>query len=174
MLNTTNQLTSEVLRSMTGAVARVLSVSHPSDIADCVSEACVRVLANASTFDATKGDFKGWASVIAGNVARNWRKASANRGHDSEASTGSDEDSETIQISDTLVGEDGRATVERSSELAALRAAMATLDDDAQTFLALINDGMGQTEAGATLGWSPATSTRRYRAIVADLAAEMA
>ena len=166
------QITPEVLKSMTGAVARVLSVSHPSDIADCVSEACVRVLSAIDTFDAAKGDFKGWASVIAGNVARNWRKASANRGHDSE--TSADEDGDTESLTDALVGEDGRATIERRAMLASLREAMEVLDDDSRTFLALISDGMGQTEAGATLGWSPATSTRRYRAIVATLAEEMA
>lgn len=171
MLNQPN-ITSEVLRSMTGAVARVIGQSHPSDVADCVQDAIVKVLSKIDTFDSARGEFKGWASTIAGNEARNWRKASANRGHDSEASIGNDESTETTDLVDTLIGTDGRAEVSRRTDLAWLARAVETLDDDSQIFVMGLADGMGLSEAGEVLGWSPATSTRRYKAIVADLAIE--
>lgn len=170
MLNQ-HEITTEVLRSMTGAVARVIGTSHPADVADCVNDAIVKVLSSVDTFDSTRGEFKGWASVIAGNTARNWRKASANNGHDSEGHA--DEDGESTPIVDTLIGSDGRETVARAFQADALARAISTLDSDAQTFLNALSDGMGQCEAGATVGWSPATTTRRYRAIVAALAERM-
>lgn len=171
MLNQ-HEITAEVIRSMTGAVARVIGTSHPSDVADCVQDAIVRVLSSLASFDAEKGEFKGWASVVAGNVARNWRKASANHGHDSEADIGDDEQTATADLVDTLIGSDGRNDVMRANEAQWLAAAISTLDNDAQAFLGAMADGMGQTEAGALVGWSPATSTRRYRAIVETLAAQ--
>lgn len=167
-------ITTEILRTMTDAVKRILITSHPSDVADCVQDAAVRVVNAIETFDASKGDFAGWCYRIASNVARNWRTASANHGHDSVGKVGKGDDAESVDLIDSLVGEDGRNEMLRRSEHAALVAAIATLDDDARTFLSAIADGMGQTEAGALLGWSPATSTRRYRAIVAQLAEIMA
>lgn len=164
-------ITAEILKSMSGAVGRIIGMSHPSDVADCVNDAVVRVLSSIDSFDATRGDFKGWASVIAANVARNWRKASANHGHDSEGHA--DEDGEAMPLVDTLIGTDGRCEVSRRADAMWLAAAIETLDTDAQAFLAAMADGMGQTEAGALVGWSPATSTRRYRAIVETLAAQV-
>lgn len=167
-------ITAEILRTMKGAVERILYTSHPSDVADCVQDAAVRVLNAIDTFDASKGDFSGWCYRIASNVARNWRVASANHGHDSVGKVGKGDDAESVDLLDSLVGEDGRHEALRRSEARSLAAAIALLDDDSRAFLTAIADGMGQTEAGALLGWSPATCTRRYRAIVAQLAELMA
>lgn len=180
MLNTTNKatelLTPAIMRELTSTVGSILNVTHAHDVADCVQSAIVRILSALDSFDAEKAPFRVWARTIAANVAKNWRALKANgRNHDSEIDTSEDSDeSESADLVDTLTGDDGRTVVARRFEMAALARAVATLDSEAQTFLAAINDGMGQTEAGALLGWSPATSTRRYRAIVATLAERMA
>jgi RNA polymerase sigma factor (sigma-70 family) len=165
-------ITAEILKSMTGTVGKILSVSYPSDVADCVNDAVVRALSAIDTFDLDKGSLSSWCCQIARNTAINWCKAHANRGHDSEATSGDEGDTESLV--DSLVGSDGRAEVSRRSEAAWLAQAIETLDDDSQMFLMGLADGMGQTEAGALVGWSPATTTRRYRTIVEDLADEMA
>lgn len=169
MLNQ-HTITAEILKSMTGAIGKILAFSHPSDIDDCVQDAIVRALSAVDTFDSEKSSFKTWCSVIASNTAKNWRKASANRSHDSEADVGDDGDS--VDLVDSLVGADGRMEVSRRSDAAWLATAIETLDDDSQMFLMGLADGMGQTEAGALVGWSAATTTRRYKAIVEDLAIE--
>ena len=137
---------------------------------DIVSESILRAIEKIDLFDWTVGSVSTWVNQIARNTARNWVKASANRGHFSEVTTGDDDDAETVDLTDSLVGEDGRFTVERTSELRALRAAMLALDEQSQTFLDAMAGGMGQCEAGALVGWSPATTTRRYRAICERLA----
>jgi len=166
MLNHT--MTNEILLAMRATVGREIGTTHTSDVADCVQDACVRVLSNLETFDADKGAFKTWCCTIAKNVARNWRKASANRGHDSVGRT--DEDGEAAPLVDTLMGEDGRLVAMRSIEAEWLGEALATLTDDERTFIRAINQGMGQTDAGALVGWSPATATRRRKAIAEKLA----
>lgn len=139
---------------------------------DIVMDACVKILTYAETYDWTKGDFMGWACSIASNLGRNFRKAFANNGHDSETNIGDENGDVITDLTDTLIGGDGRNDVMRANEAQWLAAAIATLDSDAQAFLGAMADGMGQTEAGALVGWSPATSTRRYRAIVETLAAQ--
>lgn len=169
MLNQ-HEITAEILKAMSGAVGRVIGQSHGSDVQDCVQDAIVRALSAIDTFDQEKASFKTWCCTIATNTAKNWRSAKINRSHDSEATIGEDGDTESLV--DTLIGEDGRATIERRNNAAWLARAVETLDDDSQMFLMGLADGMGQTEAGALVGWSAATTTRRYRAIVADLAIE--
>jgi RNA polymerase sigma factor (sigma-70 family) len=164
-------ITPAILKSMSGAVAKILYTSHPSDVADCAQDACVRVLSSLASFDATRGDFAGWCHVIARNVAKNWRKASANRGHDSEGHA--DEDGERAILVDTLIGSDGRVELARSADAQALTVALDALDSDDRAFIDALMDGMGQTEAGAILGWSAAGTTRRRRVIEAKLAAAM-
>jgi RNA polymerase sigma factor (sigma-70 family) len=166
-------ITAELLKTMRGAVVKAAGVLTGQAIDDVVQDAVVRILTHAETYDWTKGEFVSWACRIAANLARNWRKASANNGHESSCG-GSDEASydESSDLVDTLIGSDGRHDVSRASDLSWLAAAMETLAADERMFLNNIADGMGQTEAGATLGWSPATSTRRYRSIVAKLADE--
>jgi RNA polymerase sigma factor (sigma-70 family) len=168
MLNRT-LLTSEVLRSMRGAAGSVLGRSMPHAVDDCVNNAVVKVLEGISTFDATRGDFKGWASVIARNEARNYSKRKHNHGHDSE--TAFDDHGEAVALTETLIGDDGRMEATRSEESQWLAMALATLSAEERAFILAINDGMGQTEAGALVGWSPATATRRRKAIAAKLAA---
>jgi len=156
----------DLYRSMSRAVERTIGQTNATR--DIVQTALVNMIEHASTFDWTKGSIVSWGCRIASNVARNWRKASANKGHDSQTTVGDDDD--TIDLVDTLVAEDGRVTIARSIERKALAAAINTLDSDAQTFLDAMAGGMGQCEAGALLGWSPATTTRRYKAITAALA----
>ena len=164
-------ITAELLKMMRGAVVKAAGVLTGAAIDDVVQDAVVRILTHAETYDWTRGEFPSWACRIAANLARNWRKASANNGH--ESTLGSvDEADESSDLVDTLIGSDGRHDVSRASDLSWLAAAMETLAADERMFLNNIADGMGQTEAGATLGWSPATSTRRYRSIVAKLADE--
>lgn len=165
-------ITVEILKSMSGAVGKVLGVSHPSDVADCVNDACVRILSNVASFDDAKGSFKGWCGVIASNTAKNWRKAAANNGHDSEGHA--DDDGETSVLVDTLIGSDGRVDAESRSNGRMLAAAIASLESDERDFTEALFDGMGQTEAGAILGWSAATASRKRREIADKLAAAMA
>jgi len=177
MLNINAALNAKLLKSMSRAVERAIGPTSATD--DIVSDAVVRILSAVETFDESRGSFESWALRIASNTARNWRKASANNGHVSEAS---DDEGNTSMLVDTLgtnvaecgsfVGPDGRLDVERRSEMAWLATALDTLDSDARTFVGAMLDGMGQTEAGALVGWSPATATRRMKAIVADLADE--
>jgi len=165
MLN--NTITAEIMKSLTGAVRAILHTSHPSDIADCAQDAVVRILSSMDSFDATRGDFGGWCHIIARNVAKNWRKASANRGHDSEGFT--NEDGDATPLVDTLIGVDGRAELARAAEAQMLAAAVATLDDDDRAFVEGLIDGLGQTEAGAILGWSAATASRKRKEIAARI-----
>lgn len=178
MLNNTNTEANTVTsaigsrdlhRAMERAVER--TIGRTSATGDIVQTALINMIEHADSFDADKGTISSWGCRIASNLARNWRKASANRNHDS-ATVATDE-TESVDLVDTLVATDGRFEVSRRSDAMALANAIRTLDDDAQTFLALIADGMGQCEAGAKVGWSAATTTRRYRSIVADLADEM-
>lgn len=174
MLNHT-MLTTEVLKSMRGAVGVAIGHSFPSAIDDCVNCAVVKVLEGLATFDVGRGDFKGWASVIARNEARNWAKRRHNHAHDSEGGSDehgdADEDGDADTLVDSLIGDDGRAEATRTEEAQWLAMALATLSDDERAFILAINGGMGQTEAGANVGWSPATSTRRRKAIAEKLAA---
>jgi RNA polymerase sigma factor (sigma-70 family) len=181
MLNNTNTeattlstmlASTELHKRMARAVER--AIGRTSATGDIVQSALINMIEASESFDASKGSISNWGCRIAANLARNWRKASANRGHESEHTTHDNHgESTTVDLVDTLVSEDGRAEVSRRSDAMALARAIATLDDDAQTFLACLADGMGQTEAGKVVGWSPATTTRRYRAIVEDLACEM-
>lgn len=182
MLNTTNTetnlstLTTEIgSRELRKAMERTVerTIGKTNATSDIVSDAIVNMIEHADSFDADRGSVKSWGCRIAANLARNYRKASANNGHTTTATVGKGEESKEVAIEDTLVAEDGRFTVARRSEATALAAAIATLDEDCQTFLRAMADGMGQCEAGALVGWSPATTTRRYKAIVADLADEM-
>jgi RNA polymerase sigma factor (sigma-70 family) len=134
---------------------------------DIVQDACIRIMTYAHTFDWTKGGFRSWALRIAANLARNWRKASANNGHESEET---DENGEYgAQLVDTLVGSDGRQDMARRSEAALLDLAMERLRGDERIFVEAMLGGKTQTEAGAILGWSPATATRRMRDLVAKV-----
>jgi RNA polymerase sigma factor (sigma-70 family) len=148
--------------------AVVRTIGETNATSDIVQNALVSMIEHAETFDWTKGSIVSWGCRIAANLARNWRKASSNRNHDS--ATVATDDTESMDLVDTLVAEDGRATVARQIERKALAAAMLTLDADSQTFLDAMAGGMGQCEAGALVGWSPATTTRRYKAITATLA----
>jgi DNA-directed RNA polymerase specialized sigma24 family protein len=153
-------------KSMGRAVERTIGRTNATS--DIVQSALVSMIEHAETFDWSKGSILNWGCRIASNLARNWRKASANRNHDS--ATVATDDSESIELVDTLVAEDGRLTAHRQIERKALAAAINSLDGEAQTFLDAMAGGMGQCEAGALNGWSPATTTRRYRAITAALA----
>lgn len=154
-------------KSLARAVERTIGRTNATE--DIVQSALINMIEHAETFDWSKGSILNWGCRIASNLARNWRKASANRGHSSEASVGDDSD-DTIALVDTLVAEDGRLTVERQIERKRLALAITTLDADSQTFLDAMAGGMGQCEAGALVGWSPATTTRRYKAITNALA----
>jgi RNA polymerase sigma factor (sigma-70 family) len=171
--DTRAQIMAEIALPATRMGARkavIGAVGEHGSTDDIVSEAIVRAIEKIDLFDWTMGSVSSWVNQIARNTARNWVKASANRGHFSEVTTGDDDDAETVDLTDSLVGEDGRFTVERQSEMRALRAAMADLDQDSQTFLDAMAGGATMGEAGALLGWSPATSTRRYKAITERLA----
>ena len=122
----------------------------------------VRILANADTFDPDKGAFDSWACRIASNVARNWRRSHANHGHDSEEV----HDDERTPLVDMLVGTDGVAEVMRRDDERAVERALASLDETERKFLDMVREGATLREAGIAVGWSPATATRRYRALV--------
>lgn len=176
MLNVNEMITAKLLSKMAHAVVSAVGDTGATD--DIVNDAIVRILSKADMFDSERGSFDSWACRIAGNLARNWRKASANRNHDSEDI--GDDDSESSLLVDTLgadparcgsfVGPDGRADVARAADAQLLARALATLADDERDFILAINDGMGQTEAGKMVGWSPATATRRRREIAAKVA----
>jgi RNA polymerase sigma factor (sigma-70 family) len=168
MLNHT-LLTSEVLTTIRATVARAIGHSMPGAVDDVVGAAVLKVLEGLSTFDAERGEFKGWACRIARNEAINHVKRACNRGHDSE--TSADEDGNASPLVDTLVGEDGHAMALRIEQAEWLAMALATLTDDERTFIRAINQDMGQTEAGALVGWSPATATRRRKEIAAKMRA---
>jgi RNA polymerase sigma factor (sigma-70 family) len=173
MLNQ-HEITAEILKSMRGAIGKILGLSHPNEIDDCMQDSIVRILSAVDSFDSERGNFKTWCSTLDSNTAKNWRKASINNGHESTTIVGDDADeSEAESTLDSLVGEDGVAEVSRRSDMAWLATAIETLDDDARMFVTGITEGLGLSEAGALVGWSPATATRRYRTIVADLAIEM-
>ena len=162
-----NAFTSEVLTSMRGAIAKVVAHTQPDAIDDLLNTAIVKALEG--TFDATRAGFKTYASTIAYNEACNYAKRSANHGHMSET-VGTDE-SAPETLTDTLVGEDGRAHALRLEQAEWLMEAMATLSRDERTFILAIRDGSTQTEAGALVGWSPATATRRRKEIAAKMRA---
>lgn len=162
-----NAFTSEILTSMRGAIAKVVAHTQPEMIDDLLNTAIVKALEG--TFDATRANLKTWASTIAYNEACNWAKRAANNGHVSE--TAGTEDSEPAPLVDTLVGEDGRAHALRVEQAQWLAMALDTLTREERTFILAISDGMGQTEAGALVGWSPATATRRRREIAAKMRA---
>lgn len=179
MLNNTNTeatlstllASRDLHRAMAHAVVRAIGRTNATD--DIVQAALINMIEASESFDASKGSISNWGCRIAANLARNWRKNHANNGHMSEATMGKGDDAETVDIVETLVSTDGRFEVSRRSEAMALAAAIETLDEDCRTFLAGLADGMGLSEAGKIVGWSPATTTRRYRAIVEDLACEM-
>jgi len=161
------QINAEILKSMTGTVAKIIGFSHDSDVADCAQEACLRAVEKVASFDETKGNYKNWCCTIAANVARNWRKASANRGHDSEGHA--DDNGECDQLVDTLQGADGRAEVARIENTQWLEQAMATLSYDDRIFIRLINDDMTQVEAGAQVGWSESVASRKRKEIATKM-----
>jgi len=167
--NKSEMLTSTVLKAMAGTVGKIIGATRPHDVADVVNDAVVKVLANIDTFNADKGAFGAWACRIAANTAINMCKLARNRGHDSEGYA--DEDGDAPQLVDTLEGADGRHEATRTEEAQWLVMALAELADDERTFIMAINDGMGQTEAGALVGWSPATATMRRRKIAAKMKA---
>ena len=156
-----------VRKAMARAVIRAAGDSGATE--DIVQDALVKCIRYAGTFDWSKGTVISWACRIAANEARNWRKASANNGHESEITV----HDERVQLVDTLTGSDGRHDTARDSEYRALAVAMGELDSDAQTFLEAMAGGMGQCDAGRLLGWSPATTTRRWQAIAAAIASKL-
>jgi RNA polymerase sigma factor (sigma-70 family) len=168
MLNNT-MMTAEILSTIRGTVARAIGHTQPGAVDDVVGAAVLKVLEGLSTFDPAKGEFKGWACRIARNEAINHVKRACNHGHDSE--TSADEDGDASPLVDTLIGEDGRTSALRIEQAEWLAMALATLSDDERTFIRAINQDMGQTEAGALVGWSPATATRRRREIAAKMRA---
>lgn len=161
-----------ILKAMSRAVFAAAGNTGAND--DIVQDAIVSILSQADKFDWTRGNFITWACRIAGNLARNWRKASANRGHESTTTVGKDESAKIVDATDSLVGVDGQADMVRRSEAAMLALALDVLGADEQIFLTAMLDGKTQTEAGKVLGWSPATSTRRMVALTAKIRAKMA
>lgn len=155
-----------IRRSMAKAVRN--AVGERGDSEDIVSEALVRAIEHADSYDWSKGSIVSWACRIAANTARNWVKACRNSRVHVSAVTGEDESEESIF--ESMPGADGREVVGRRAEMAAIAANMAKLDADTQTVLDAMVGGMGQCEAGKLVGWSPATTTRRVRAAMAALA----
>lgn len=168
MLSNT-MMTAEILSTIRATVARAIGHSQPGSVDDVVGAAVLKVLEGLSTFDPAKGEFKGWACRIARNEAINHVKRACNHGHDSETSADEDGNSETLV--DSLVGDDGRMMALRTEQAEWLAMALATLSDDERTFIRAINQDMTQTEAGALVGWSPATATRRRKEIAAKMRA---
>jgi RNA polymerase sigma factor (sigma-70 family) len=164
MLNHTD-MTTKVLEAMACAILRAVGKRH--DAADIMQDAVVECLGKAEAFDATRGNVATFCAKIAGNVARNHCKAEGYREHDVVTAS---EDGDSTRIVDGLPGADGRADALRTEEGQWLAMALATLPEDERTFILAINRGMTQTEAGALVGWSPATATRRRKAIAEKLA----
>jgi len=158
-------ITAQVIGMMRTAVVRAIGATSDTD--DIVNDAVCRMMHHADSFDWTKGEIHNWGCKIASNLARNWRKMSANNGHQS---TEDDEEGETRDLCDLMVGADGRAEVLRVADAEALRAAIDSLSLDERRFIEDIESGMNQTAAGALRGWSPATAHRRMKAIAAKLA----
>jgi DNA-directed RNA polymerase specialized sigma24 family protein len=165
MLNHTD-MTSAVLTAMTVAIVR--AVGKRADLEDILNDSVVECLEKGEAFDAARGKVATFCAKLAGNVARNHVKAEGYRSHDVVTKG---EEGEPTRIVDGLPGDDGRADALRTEEGQWLAMALATLTDEERAFIRAINQGMGQTEAGALVGWSPATSTRRRKAIAEKLAA---
>jgi RNA polymerase sigma factor (sigma-70 family) len=156
----------EIRRKVSIAVRRAVGMRPDHD--DMVSESILRAIEHAGSYDWSKGSIMSWACRIAANCARNYCKAhNRSRVH---VSAVSDEDGDQTSIFETMVSEDGRLVTERRAEMAALAAALQTLDEDTQTVLDAMTGGMGQCEAGKMVGWSPATTTRRVKAAMVALA----
>jgi RNA polymerase sigma factor (sigma-70 family) len=168
MLNTHEMLTSELLQRMTRVAERFVS---RTDAMDIVQDTAERLMA--CDFDPSKGSFSSYALRATSNAARNWRKAARNNGHDSRERTGKQGEAgehKVRDLVDTMPGADGRHDVERTALTQSLVEMLDVLDEDERRFIMAINEGMTQTEAGALVGWSPATATRRRKAIAAKLA----
>ena len=153
-------------RAMLKAVRNAVGVQGECE--DIVSEALLKAIEHADSYDWSKGSVISWVCRIAANTARNWVKAARNARVHTSAVTGEDESEESIF--ENMPGADGREVVSRRAEMAAIAAGMAKLDADTQTVLDAMTGGMGQCEAGKLVGWSPATTTRRVRAAMAVLA----
>jgi len=168
MLNQQMIISTEILKAMQGTVGKIIGLSHGSDVADCVQSAATRAVAAFATFDATKGSLKTWLCTIAANEAKNWRKACANKGHDSEGFA--DDNGDCDQLVDTLQGSDGRIARDSHNNMQRIQAALATLPTDDREFIRLIYDGMTQVEAGARVGWSEVMASRKRKEIAAKMA----
>jgi RNA polymerase sigma factor (sigma-70 family) len=171
MLNR-NDMTTEVLTAMTVAILR--AVGKRGDEEDILNNSVVECLEKGEVFDPTRGKVATFCAKLAGNVARNHVKSEGYRTHDvvTKKSDGDSDRAEGMdRIVDGLPGSDGRADALRTEEGQWLAMALATLPEGERAFILAINRGMTQTEAGALVGWSPATATRRRREIAAKLKA---
>lgn len=184
MLNTTNTYQAAVLATLpavTRAVIRVLKWKDHPEVADLASETICRLLSDAERFSGARS-IEALAVTMAKNLAKDYCKRAENS-HKHAPISGTDYDREDGGKSPAtygpagdgviLAGPDGRATVERRADLEALEAAMSHLDADARTFVAALADGMTCKEAGALVGWSAPTATRRRKEIYADLRAQV-
>lgn len=171
-------LTAKVREMMRATVKRTFKGTFKSDEEDVVSNAITKMAQAWASFDPAKGDFQGWACVIARNECRNHAALAANNGHGPLTTIG-DEDGEEIHIIDDMGAEparhgafaapDTRDDVANRAMADAITEAVLELEADERKFILAIRDGMTQTEAGALVGWSPATATRRRKSIAAKV-----
>lgn len=168
MLNETMKQLAALRPSMERAVVR--AIGERGDTADIVSEAMVKAIEALDTFDSAKGSLSSWALRIASNHARNWARASCNRGHFSEV--GGEDDGEHTNAVDLEVAEDGNEVVERRSQMRALYRALGALTSDERTVLEALAEGATQREAGMLVGWTPVQTNRRLAALFARLKGE--
>ena len=157
-----------VRKAMERAIVR--AVGERGDVSDIASDAMVKCIEAASTYDWTKGEIVSWACRIASNTARNEARRSCNNGHFSVVG---DEESGEENATDLLVAEDGRDVIERRSAMRALAVAMGALDADTQLVLNALAGGASQREAGMLVGWTPVQTTRKLRRVFATLSAAL-
>lgn len=161
MLNANDTIT-ELLPAITGTVGRILK-NRSHDVGEVVNDCIVKMLSGGLERFESRGALKAYAMTSAKNQALDYLKSARNNGHTSVSPTDdSGEEGEATGL--VLTGNDGRATVERSEQMAALNFALeCVLESEESEFMADLLQGMPQAEAGAKQGWSPATTVRRRK-----------
>ena len=180
MLNTNQLFTADVLRTMRVTVERAIGITFKHSVGDVINNAVVRCIDGVKdgSYNPTL-PFQQWANVIARNEAYNYAKRHENHNHVAHATKG--EDGEQIYLVDNMGAEpaqhgtftapNGRDAVEAMSNAQWLEKAMlAVLTQDERRFVLAISGGATQAEAGALVGWSAASSSRKRKEIAAKMA----
>jgi DNA-directed RNA polymerase specialized sigma24 family protein len=183
MLNNTDTILS-LMPAIRATVALVLGHSHP-DIEDVTNDVVVSMLDGGLEGHSGAASLKSFVTISARNAALNWRARHCNsrRGAsvnmtdfdkgEGEGEGGGRSGDDDLGVSIDDLG-DGAAQMERVLDLARLEVAIEVLEADAATFVRALLDGATCKEAGALVGWSAPTATRRRVEIFDHLRARLA